>query len=126
MSEKQNNDNNLADAGALWEKDGKNGSYFTGFVTIEGMEYPVIIFSNSKATHPQAPTHRVYLRTDQDPKPAKVFAGGDKAAGGGRPSGGAAAKGSYGKPAAAKAPAKKVAPPKDPTLDPDQEDDIPF
>jgi uncharacterized protein (DUF736 family) len=60
---KQQNDWQKRDIGALWKKEGKNQKYLSGYFKDElGEQVEIVIFANKfKNDNPKAPDYRVYL-----------------------------------------------------------------
>ena len=46
--------------GALWQREGPNGTYFTGSITLDGKTQRVIIFRNSYKTQEKQPDYEIY------------------------------------------------------------------
>jgi uncharacterized protein (DUF736 family) len=65
---KQQNDWQKRDIGALWKREGKNQKYLSGYFKDElGEQVEIVIFANKfKNDNPKAPDYRVYLSTKSD------------------------------------------------------------
>lgn len=46
--------------GAFWKKESKNGKYLSGYVTIEGKQYPVTVFPNKYKSKNNQPEFIIY------------------------------------------------------------------
>jgi uncharacterized protein (DUF736 family) len=68
---KQQNDWQKRDIGALWKREGKNQKYLSGYFKDElGEQVEIVIFANKfKNDNPKAPDYRVYLSTKSDGTP---------------------------------------------------------
>lgn len=81
---KQQNDWQKRDIGALWKREGKNQKYLSGYFKDElGEQVEIVIFANKyKKDNPKAPDYRVYLssktegssskKTTEKPAPKQV------------------------------------------------------
>lgn len=65
---KQQNDWQKRDIGALWKRDGKTQKYLSGYFKDElGEQVEIVIFANKfKNENPKAPDYRVYLSSKID------------------------------------------------------------
>jgi hypothetical protein len=59
--------------GALWENDGKNGTYFTGNIELDGVKKKIVVFKNSYKKDKQ-PDWRIFKS-----KPKEERSGGEQA-----------------------------------------------
>lgn len=52
----------MTELGCLWERESRNGRFFSGNVTINGQKTDIIVFSNNfKKGNDKAPDYRIYL-----------------------------------------------------------------
>lgn len=65
--------------GVLWEKSGRNGTYFTGSLEIDGTKYPVVVFKNgNKKDGSKAPDWRILKPQKQEGRSAEERANGEQ------------------------------------------------
>lgn len=53
--------------GALWQKDGAKGQYFSGMITIDNVAHPIVLFKNTFKKTPNQPDWRIF---PSRPRPA--------------------------------------------------------
>jgi len=54
--------------GVLWEKSGRNGTYFTGNIEIGGEKHRIVVFKNGNKRGEKAPDYRILRSVPQAPR----------------------------------------------------------
>lgn len=52
---------NPDEIGAIWVREGQNGKYMTGKVTVNGQEIPIVCFLNSYKKNDNQPDYRILI-----------------------------------------------------------------
>jgi len=50
--------------GALWQKESKNGIYYSGTIEIEGKKIPIVAFKNSYKQEDKHPDFKIFIKKE--------------------------------------------------------------
>ena len=57
--------------GALWLKDGKNGKYFSGKITVDGQDIGIVIFKNTYKEKENQPDYKILRSRPRSDAPVR-------------------------------------------------------
>jgi len=51
--------------GALWQKSGKKGTWFSGSIEVEGKKIPLVVFKNDYKKEDKHPDYKIFISDPQ-------------------------------------------------------------
>lgn len=58
--------------GALWQKEGKSGTYFSGTIEIDGKKFGIVVFANGYKKEPKQPDWRIFFARAKEQQPNRI------------------------------------------------------